>query len=448
MDPDHESTGARQRTGRQQVYLHVGSPKTGTTFLQQVLWAQRDLARAQGLLLPMGSFHDHYLASIDVRELSYEPRYPPRAIGIWTSLVEEGLAFEGNVLVSHELFAGVTAAQAVTAVKAWGDVDVHVVVTARDLERQIPAEWQEHIKHRSSVTFTTFVAELKTHGRAAAWFWTVQDYADICRRWSAAVPTERVHVITVPPRDARPVALWERFASVVGLDAAAFDLEVSKTNSSLRAEQAELLRRVNARLGARLPLPGTYPETVKEIFAQDVLAGRPGARVALSEDDRAFALERSATMVDELRDLGVDIVGDLDELLPTTRPSVPRAGGSEVPEATPDKALLGESVEALAALLERLSSERAHRKVLREVRSELDASRAELDRLRTRHQSLRDEHEALLDRLKTRPLRLTVASWIGGSPRLRWLARLLAAYRRPAVLGRRWSSSLRRLRQP
>lgn len=457
MDPDHVSIAPRPRTGRQQVYLHVGSPKTGTTFLQQVLWAQRDLASEQGLLLPLNSFHDHYLASIDVRDLSYEPRYPPRAIGIWTQLVEEGLAFDGNVLVSHELFAGVTAAQAVAAVKAWGDVDVHVVVTARDLERQIPAEWQEHIKHRSAVTFTKFVAELKTRGRAADWFWTVQDYADICRRWGAAVPPERLHVVTVPPRGSRPEALWERFAGVVGLDASAFDLEVSKTNRSLRAEQAELLRRVNGRLGARLPLPGSYPETVKEIFAQDVLAGRPGARVSLSPDDRAFALERSATIVAELRELGVDVVGELGELLPSAQPaaSMSGAGGvsgasgaSEVPESTPEAVLLDESIEALAALLDRLSTERAHRKVLRETRSDLQATRAELDALRDRHQLLRREHTELLDRVRTRPLRLAVGSWVERSPRLRWLGRLRAPYRRTVALGRRISTASRRLRQP
>ena len=65
------------------IFLHVGSPKTGTTFLQQVLWSQRKLAKQQGLLLPLNSFFEHFLASLDVRDLADRPEHPARAVGIW-----------------------------------------------------------------------------------------------------------------------------------------------------------------------------------------------------------------------------------------------------------------------------------------------------------------------------------------------------------------------------
>ena len=146
----------------ERVFLHVGSPKTGTTFLQNVMWSGRQVALDHGLLLPLGTFHDHFLASVDLREQSMYEQFPPRAIGIWERLAEEARAWKGDVLVSHELFAGATAEQAATAVRSFGDADVHVIVTARDLERQIPAEWQEHIKHRSTSTFTEFVHDVRT----------------------------------------------------------------------------------------------------------------------------------------------------------------------------------------------------------------------------------------------------------------------------------------------
>ena len=34
------------------VYLHIGSPKTGTTYIQDVLWANREALEADGVLLP------------------------------------------------------------------------------------------------------------------------------------------------------------------------------------------------------------------------------------------------------------------------------------------------------------------------------------------------------------------------------------------------------------
>src|SRR5689334_958549 len=118
---------------RPQVFLHVGSPKTGTTFLQDVLWTQRRTAREQGLLLPGRRFHDHFLATLDVRGLADQPGYPAEAKGTWARLVEQSLAWDGTVLISHELFAGATAEQASAAVASLSPrADVHVVVTARD----------------------------------------------------------------------------------------------------------------------------------------------------------------------------------------------------------------------------------------------------------------------------------------------------------------------------
>lgn len=34
------------------IYLHIGAPKTGTTYLQNVLWRNRERLRTDGLLYP------------------------------------------------------------------------------------------------------------------------------------------------------------------------------------------------------------------------------------------------------------------------------------------------------------------------------------------------------------------------------------------------------------
>lgn len=422
---DCEAAPSVRRQPRR-VFLHVGSPKTGTTFLQHILWSQRDVAREQGLLLPLGSFFDHYLASIDVRELSYEPRYPARAIGMWTEMVEEGLRWPGNVLVSHELLAAVTAEQAVTAVTSWGNRDVHVVVTARDLARQIPAEWQEHVKHRSATTLAEFVEHLKARTPPSAWFWTVQDYADVCRRWSSAVPVENIHLVTVPPQGAPLEALWNRFALVLELDPAAFDLDRSRTNSSLGAEQVELLRRINRALGERLTRPGAYPGIVKDFFAQQVLAGRRGAPVALSEEDHAFARERTAPLVQELRDLRVNIVGDLTELVPPQAGRQGDMGATVRPEDLAPQALLQESVEALCTVLERVGKEAHSVAEVDHLRTQLRDTRAEMSELRVGYDLLRQQHENLRRDVQSHPVRALLIAMSERHPRVQ---RLRVAYR-------------------
>ena len=49
------------------VILHVGLPKTGTTYLQSIAWANKDVLREQGVLLPGFGPRQHLWASGVVR---------------------------------------------------------------------------------------------------------------------------------------------------------------------------------------------------------------------------------------------------------------------------------------------------------------------------------------------------------------------------------------------
>lgn len=339
---------------RRRVFLHVGSPKTGTTYLQNILWTGRETAREQGVLLPQERFADHYLATLDVRDLADRPEHPARAVGMWQRIVTEAEDWEGDAVISHELFAGATSSQAERALSAFGPgTEVHVVLTARDLLRQIPAEWQEHVKHRSMRSLPAFVDRVIADTDERSWFWTVQDYVAVLKRWGRSVPVDQVHVITVPQRGADPAALWRRFATLVGLEPASFRTDVGRGNLSLGAEQAELLRLVNAALGDRLPIPGPYPRVVKELFAQEVLAGRPGTALRLDRKGAEFAVAKSREMADGLAALGVDVIGDLEELVPPLQSRDP-ASDAHYPEPS-DAELLSEAVEAVAELLRLLA---------------------------------------------------------------------------------------------
>ena len=358
------------------VFLHVGSPKTGTTFLQDVLWSQRDLARQQGLLLPLEAFFDHYLATLDVRDIEPQQADVERAKDIWSRIVAASRQWHGDVLISHELFAPATAAQAQRAVAAFGsDAEVHLVLTARDLVRQIPAEWQEHVKHRSTARFDDFVDDLRRED-PRTWFWRVQDFPDVLRRWGSTLPRERVHVVTVPPPGQPPSLLWERFAGLLGIDPSSFTTTGLKANTSLGYEQAELLRRVNVELGDRLPMPGAYAPDVKNVFAERILSRQPGAKLALGGERLDYAVKRSEQLADGLRELGVNVIGDLAELVPD-----PGQGALHQPPVEPSSDVLWqESLTALAGLLEEFSGlrRRAHRE------------RQELDRLRELEREMRD----------------------------------------------------------
>ena len=61
--------------------------------------------------------------------------------------------------------------------------EVHVVYSARDLGRQIPAAWQESIKQGRKWPFRKFLAPLP--GRGKPWFVRAFDLPDRARRRGA-----------------------------------------------------------------------------------------------------------------------------------------------------------------------------------------------------------------------------------------------------------------------
>jgi hypothetical protein len=347
--------GKPGRTGsKQRLFLHVGSPKTGTTFLQQVLWKHRQVARDQGLLLPGATFHDHYLASLDVRELAEQRNAPARTAGMWARLMREAARWSGDSLASHELFAPATADQAQHALsQVPAHLEVHLVLTVRDWARQIPAEWQEHVKHRYRGNFAEFVAELREH-KPKNWYWLVQDFADVAGRWGSSLPPDQVHIVTVPPAGSNPAELWSRFAGLLDLDPVSFSLEGGRDNTSLGLEQTELLRRINVSLKDRLPIPGPYPGTVKEVLAHRILAHHPGTKLAMDQAAFSFAADQSLRIRDALGNAHYQVVGTLDDLNP------PQPGLTSVPQVAEDR-LLAEATESLADLLVEL--ERRQRRI-------------------------------------------------------------------------------------
>lgn len=329
------------------VYLHVGGPKTGTTYLQHLLYQNRERLAANGLLYAGTAVRAHFWAAQDLRGIKFKGYQDPNVDGAWSRMVADIKAWQGDAIIDHELFAPATGPQIRRALHDLSFADVHLIWTARDLARQLPAAWQERIKNRETITFRDF---LKTvHAGLTQTpvhpFWRFHDTPAVMERWSHGLPTSRVHLITVPAPGAQPGLLWQRFASVLGLEPDAYQLDgPARSNSSLGAAEAGVLRHLNEMTAeADVPWP-VYAASVKHGVAT-VLAGRGGQTIELPADAFAWALQWSQNAVRELSDRGYDIVGDLAELVPSVRPI------GQDPDDLPLDALADAAMATLAALV-------------------------------------------------------------------------------------------------
>lgn len=302
---------------RPTVYLHIGIAKTGTTYLQELLWQNRRVLERHGVRYPGDVPGDHFRASVDLRQTPFAGEHDTFVPGSWDRLAAAATAAPDRAVISHETLTRTRVEQVRRAAESFRDVDLHVIVTARDLGRQLPAVWQEQVKNRVAVSYGRFlraVCERPQSGRYRH-FWQAQDILDVLARWSVAVPPERVHVITVPQPGAAPGLLWQRFASVIGVDPTVVDTDVSTSNVSLGVAEAELLRRMNRSLRRRMDW-ATYEQEVKVGLARRLAARNGPARLTVPQTRREWVSACAELMVAGLRDGGYDVVGDLDELRP------------------------------------------------------------------------------------------------------------------------------------
>jgi hypothetical protein len=323
------------------VVLHVGSMKSGTSFLQGLLMANRALLAERGLLLPGRRWQDQVRGVAQV--LEHRRVIVPPEEGAWQSLVDEIAAWDGTGLISMEFLGAAGPKKIERVVASFPAGTLEVVVTARDLNRTIPAMWQESLKNGAVFTFDEYVAAVQAHEGPGRVFWRQQAIAAMCRRWAEAIGVDRVTLVTVPPPGASRDVLWRRFAQAADLDPDGLEAHVA-SNESMGAASMEVMRRLNERL-ADLEF-AEYAPTVKHRLAKRTLAARRDVEPALGFPIPDWLPALSQRMIGRVRELGVRVVGDLDDLTPVPVPGVSLATVSA--EAQLDAAIAG--LEAMSRI--------------------------------------------------------------------------------------------------
>ena len=353
------------------VFVHIGLPKTATTYLQTIMWAQRGLMREQGVLLPGRERRDHLWASRTIRQDPHLAEYDEKVRTAWDRIREEVAAWEGDALISHEFFCSASAEQAEGMLAALAPAEVHLVVTAREPLGLFSSSWQESMKNRDSrhlADYSTEVSPITT----SVWNWRSLDLGLVLQRWAPTLPPDRVHVLPLSRAKAPREEIWHRFATLIGLDPESFDLSGSFPNSSMGVVEAETLRRINERLYARglFDKPFERGVFIRTYLADERLVPRGGERFWPSPTQVADARERGRAAHALVLSEKYDVVGDVDDLLVPDELPERRDAGS-----VSDAEVAGVAVDLVAEIMADVQS---MRRELRRTRRERDRARAEI----------------------------------------------------------------------
>lgn len=309
----------------QRVVLHVGLMKSGTSFVQDLLFAAKAELGAHGVLVPGAGWGRQVAAVKDV--LSASPGRP------WRRMVDEIDGHEGTAVVSMEFLGPAGPDQVDRVVGAFGGgAVVDVVVTARDLNRSVASLWQETIQNGRSWGWDEYVADVaaKRPGRGAGvadrvtaggTFWRQQHLPRVVDSWSRAVGHDHVQVVTVPGPGAPRDTLAHRFGEVLGVAVPVHE-GTGGANASLGLTSTLVLQRVNRLLDAQgLTFP-TGARLRKQVLAKTVLAARRAEEPRLGLPVAPWVVEQAADTVAVLRDAGTRLVGSWEDLTPVEVPGV------------------------------------------------------------------------------------------------------------------------------
>lgn len=341
--------------------LHVGAPKTGTSYLQQVIWNNLASLSDQGVFPPFLRPRKILSAAADVRDSVWRADLD---LADGDKLVEAINRIEGTCLISEELFCATPPHRIEKFLGALDPrTEVHIIYATRDPGRQVPAMWQHAVRARSAESLDAFLRRIQRTPGAS--YWQDQSPVKALDRWGPFVPQGNFHLLTVPPRSADPEVLWHRFAGIIGVDPASVELPSGRENESLGLVETELLRRLNDRLGDRFPLRRRYIVAVRRNVILPALATSPDRYpIAIPADLAPWFLERAQADVAELesRSEEFDLVGSLDDLVLPVSPASPDA-----PDLGNDAMLLDAALKAWIRQLERFE----------EIEAELESLEAE-----------------------------------------------------------------------
>lgn len=331
------------------VFLHIGVMKSATTYIQQLCNANARTLRRHGVLWqPSRKYHQAIL------DLTAPGRLEPIHRGAWNRLCEAVAEHPGDALVSCERMASLSPQKIQEIAEGLLAEELRVIVTARDLVRVAPSQWQESLKNQGRLRWADWLEHVCRGPGAqdvAVGFWKQQNLPAVVRAWGDVASRGQVHLVTVPLVRSDPDIVWRRFAEAIEFPPDLVEVP-ALGNPSLGAVSAELLRRLNETMG---PIePGSYSRGFKEGLAKQVLVSRADVepRPRLDEKSHARLRELSLEMVAELKGMDVTVSGDLADLIPDEG-----RGVAHDPSDSTDGELLDAAITGLVGLGQRVSEQ-------------------------------------------------------------------------------------------
>ena len=314
------------------LLLHVGPPKTASTFVQGAFHAARPALREQGVRYA-GSRRHSKRALHAVRNVPWNGGAPP-PIKAWQALVHDTHDPDAKrVVLSSEELAKAGAEVIRRVVDDLGPDRVYVGMTLRPLIRVLPSTWQQRVQAGLRTPFEAWLEEILHEpdcDPTSIMYWHRHDR--LIARWAQVVGPDRIRTIVLDGSDQGQVL--RVFEALVGLRTGTLRAHRDMANRSFTWPEAEAVRSLNLALGQS----GVDPrlgrqvrrDMVRKLKREDAPPSWPPVEVPPSALERV--LDVQGEIVEGIGAIGVPVVGRVEALRqPPAKRLDNQSRGDEVP---------------------------------------------------------------------------------------------------------------------
>jgi hypothetical protein len=311
-----------------QLILHVGFHKSGTSALQESLHIQRQELLDLGVHYPyIGRKAHHRIAwALTQKPWGWKTRggetTPYRHFSrIITRINRSNVA---KIVLSTEFFSELTSEQIQKLKSAVKNRDVKIVFTIRPLAKLLASSYQQYLKYGIKADYDKWLHSIFDEpgvAKLTPTFWKRHLHAEVVERWCDAYGAESVTVIVAD--ETRPEFLYEAFNNCLELPEGLLKAQPTGTNRSLSLEEVSLLLEINNKFPKERKWE-EYLYFVRQGLVRnltDYIPVREGSSKLLTPKWAVDAANEIGNQsVEKISQLGVNVVGSLNSLKDSTVP--------------------------------------------------------------------------------------------------------------------------------
>ena len=355
------------------VFLHVGFHKTGTTAIQESLFANSKTLKDLGTTYARtGKKAAHRAAwALSDKTWGWKDRGGVKTpISEWQKLLRKIKLRKSQVIVSSEFFSELSDEHLSKLALDLKGMDVQIIFTIRPFSKMLSSSYQQYLKYGLKASYEEWLRDIfavPNKSKLSPSFWKRHNHAKVIARWQRTFGSQNIHLIVVDENE--PDHLYRSFEEVLKLPQQTLNAVNSVgSNRSLSHAEISLLLAINR----AFPASRSWPDY--ELFIRNGAFRYITDEIKLSElDERLLtpqwaldiSKEFSKKNVEKIESLNVNIYGNLQKLLTT---DVAVGENSEISEISLDvaaSALLGFQKKAV---LRKYSNKEISREAFRRLK--------------------------------------------------------------------------------